>query len=115
MESIVRAYFETEVNYRGQSYTVIYGEHVNGGWCCVPNWGVGCEMGSTDDKQFNAAALERAGLNPGAAKAIADKICVEGMELKAQGQLPEYGQIGDDYLRRMMGLQPEEPVLEMGV
>lgn len=102
MERTVQAYFETEVNYGGQSFTAIYGEHINGGWCCVPNWNVGCEMGSTGDISFNAAALEHAGLKPGAAKAIADKIYAVGLALDAQGQLPEYGHIGNEYLKSVL-------------
>ncbi len=109
----VKAYFEIQVEHKGCSYLVIYGEHINGGWCCIPNWGVGCEMGSTGDIQLNAEALERAGLNASAAKAIADEISAEGFRLMAQGQLPEYGQIGSKYLRRTLGelgFEPDKPV-----
>ncbi len=113
MERTVQAYFETEVNYDGLSYTMIYGEHINGGWCCVPNWNVGCEMGSTGDISFNAAALECAGLKTGAAKAIADKIYAVGLALEAQGLLPEYGHIGNEYLKSLLGTpQPPEPDYE---
>lgn len=113
MERTVQAYFEAEVNYNGLSYTVIYGEHLNGGWCCVPNWGIGCEMGSIRDLAFNASALEQVGLKPGAAKAIADQILISGTALEAQGQLPEYGHIGNEFLKRLLGTpQHREPDYE---
>ena len=112
MERTVQAYFETEVEYKGKSYTVIYGEHINGGWCCIPNWNIGCEMSGTDDVLYNRESLEQAGLESGAAKAIADKIYWVGHTLEERGLLPKYGRIGEDYLNSLLTLS-KTPELEL--
>lgn len=35
---------EFSVTIGGFSYLVIFGKHINGYYCCVPNFGWGCEM-----------------------------------------------------------------------
>lgn len=67
---------EISVDVDGLHYLVIYGTHINGGWCCIPNWILGCEMGDHTDTFFNTEALVRAGLNTNAAKAIASAIAL---------------------------------------
>ena len=49
---------EFSVGIDGKSYLVIYGTHVNGGFCCIPNWGFACEMGDADDVLYNTTKLE---------------------------------------------------------
>jgi hypothetical protein len=60
--------------YGGHSYCVIYGQHISGGFCCVPEWSWGCDMGSPRDVSYNADKLERAGADEKAARAIAEAI-----------------------------------------
>ena len=66
--------FEITVDVNGNSYLVIYGKHVNGGFCCIPNWGVSCEMGDPGDTFYNAEALQRCKISENYAKAIANAI-----------------------------------------
>lgn len=63
--------FEISVNWDGNNYLVIYGSHINGGFCAIPNWEIACEMGDPDDTFYNTERLERAGLTYEAAKAVA--------------------------------------------
>lgn len=65
---------EISVDVDGLNYLVIYGSHINGGWCCVPNWGIGCEMSDASDTFYNMEALIHVGLSSAAAKAIAAAI-----------------------------------------
>lgn len=67
---------EISVDVDGLNYLVIYGSHINGVWCCIPNWEIGCEMGDPTDTFFNTEALTRAGLGANAARAIASAIAV---------------------------------------
>ena len=54
------------------SYLTIYGKHENGYFCCIPNWGLGCEMTDADDVFYNVEKLqEKCGLNPEVANALA--------------------------------------------
>lgn len=59
------------VEYNGNSYSIIFGRYINGGFCSIPNWGVGCELGTFDDTFWNEESLHRALKNKRAAKAIA--------------------------------------------
>ena len=46
IENIFKAktVFEANISIGGCTYLIIYGEHINGAFCCIPNWGWGCEM-----------------------------------------------------------------------
>ena len=66
--------FEISVDVDGSNYLVIYGSHINGGFCCIPNWNIGCEMSDPTDTFYNAEALMRCKLKKSAAKAIAAAI-----------------------------------------
>lgn len=44
----------------GNSFTVIYGQYINGGWCAIPNWKISCDVGEPDDIGYNGAALLKA-------------------------------------------------------
>lgn len=65
---------EISVDVNGSNYLVIYGSHCNGGFCCIPNWNIGCEMGDPTDTFYNAEALQRCKVSKKNAKAIAAAI-----------------------------------------
>lgn len=54
-----KALFEISVNYDGLNYLVIYGQHINGGFCAIPNWNISCEMSTPSDTFFNREQLQR--------------------------------------------------------
>lgn len=66
--------FEISVDVDGNTYLVIFGSHINGGFCCIPNWGIACEMGDPSDTFYNSEGLIRSGLPKSAARAIAAAI-----------------------------------------
>lgn len=66
--------FEINVSDGNNSYLVIYGEHINGYYCCIPNWKIGCEMAAPGDIYYNKNLLFRAGLEMETAEAIANVI-----------------------------------------
>lgn len=65
---------EFTVETDGFSYLVIYGNHVNGGFCAIPNHGIACEMSVPEDVFYNRQSLKRQGINDHDAKAIAAAI-----------------------------------------
>lgn len=67
----VQALFEISVDVRGCNYLVIYGKHVNGYFCCIPNWKAGCEMAEPSDTFYNAEKLRGAGFSGETAKELA--------------------------------------------
>lgn len=71
----VKTAFEISVDVNGHNYLVIYGKHVNGGFCCIPNWCVACEMGEPSDIVYNTEALVKRRVSKKSAKAIASAIC----------------------------------------
>lgn len=62
---------EFTVETDGLSYLVIYGQHINGGFCAIPNHGIACEMSVPEDTYYNYEALNRSGINKNDARAIA--------------------------------------------
>lgn len=54
--------FEANVEYFGYSYLIIYGEHINGYFCAIPNHGICCEMASPSDTFYNSERLIQADL-----------------------------------------------------
>lgn len=70
----VKAQLEISVDVGGNNYLVIYGNHINGGFCCIPNWNIACEMSDPSDTFFNAEALMRCKMSKNLAKAIAAAI-----------------------------------------
>ena len=77
----VEALFEVSVSANGKDFLIIYGKHINGGFCCIPNLNFGCEMSSPDDTFWNYERLCRAGLNEPDAKAVALAIKQAGEEV----------------------------------
>ena len=59
------------IEYNGNSYSVIFGKYINGGFFCIPNWGVGGELGHFCDTFWNEESLSRTLKSKRAAKAIA--------------------------------------------
>lgn len=66
--------FEISIDVDGCNYLVIFGEHFNGLFCCIPNHGISCEMSDPRDTTFNATALSRCRIPVDRAAAIADAI-----------------------------------------
>lgn len=62
------------VEYGGNYYSVIFGRYVNGGFCSIPNWEVGCELATMSDVFWNAGAIGRALKDDKAGKNIAEAI-----------------------------------------
>lgn len=50
---------EISVNHNGSSYLVIYGDHVNGGFFCIPNFQVAGELAETTDVFWNSDSIGR--------------------------------------------------------
>lgn len=69
------ARFEISVDVGGWNFLVIFGEHVSGAFCCIPNRCVACEMAEPRDTVYNANALCRCDIPTKHAEAIADAIC----------------------------------------
>lgn len=62
------------ISCNGFSYNVIFGKYINGGFCSIPNWNVGCDLASFDDIFWNTESLTKALDNEYAARAIAEAI-----------------------------------------
>lgn len=58
------------IEYDGNYYSVIFGRYVNGGFCSIPNWNVGCELANFSDVFWNTEQLQVA-LKKKVAKVIA--------------------------------------------
>ena len=67
--------FEISVDVDGNNYLVIFGEHINGLFCCIPIHGISCEMAYPTETGFNTEALCGRGVPYNSAAAIADAIC----------------------------------------
>lgn len=73
--------FEADISVNGQSYLIIYGKHINGYFCCIPNWNIGCEMAEPIDTYYNANKLNKAGIRATTAEAIAKEIYLISKQL----------------------------------
>lgn len=86
------ARFEVSFNANGSHFLVIYGKHGNGGFCCIPNFGIGCEMSDEpNDVFYNTEKLSGAGLTWADAEAVAKVIKQVGEQNPAKTR--NYGQI----------------------
>lgn len=68
---------EVSVAVGDYSYLVIFGKHVNGGFCCIPNFNAGCELSSHDrfsDIGYNAEKIGKALKNKTVGRCIAEAI-----------------------------------------
>ncbi len=89
--------FEAQVEACGNSYLVIYGRHINGYFCCIPDWNVGCEMAEPSDTYWNYESLRKTKLNKEAAKAIVREIAHVAEGLKPQSKT-HIGEVVGEYL-----------------
>lgn len=79
---------EISVAVNGICYLVIFGTHINGGFCCIPGRGVGCELSSHEhftDIGFNAERIGKALKNSAAGLCIAKAIAVTALYENEQG------------------------------
>ncbi len=53
--------YEISMQIRGLSYHLIFGEQLNGWFLCIPEWGIGAELGDPADMFWNTGSLIRAG------------------------------------------------------
>jgi len=51
--------YEAEVCARGSSFHLIFGEHSYGRFLCIPNWGIGTELASLNDRFWNFERLQQ--------------------------------------------------------
>lgn len=65
---------EFTMEFASWSFLVVYGKHINGYFCAVPNWGWGCEMSGPESVMYNMAKLIEAGANESAVPAIVEAI-----------------------------------------
>lgn len=85
------ALFEVSFSANGSHFLVIYGRHENGGFCCITNWGISCEMGDPNDVFYNTEKLSGAGITWVDAEAVAKVIAQVGAE--STPKLRNYGEI----------------------
>lgn len=54
---------EYSLNCHGLNFLCVLGQHINGGFCAILNWGVSAELASENDVRYNSKkileALER--------------------------------------------------------
>lgn len=74
---IIERVKEISVAIDGFSYLVIFGKHINGGFCALPQEGISCELSAHDNFSntgYNAANLNRKFKSMAKARAIAEAI-----------------------------------------
>lgn len=52
--------FQMIVNAHGYSFNIIFGHGICCNYLCIPNWNVGAELSSFDDKFWNKESIRRA-------------------------------------------------------
>lgn len=78
-DSSIKDMHHIGINCNGNYYSVIFGKYANGGFCCIPNWSLGCELSSFKDIFWNTESLYRILKNKKAAEAIAKAIAEVGV------------------------------------
>ena len=58
----------------GFYYSVIFGRYVNGGFCSIPNWEVGCELADFSDVLYNSQSIGKVLEDYTSGRAIAEMI-----------------------------------------
>lgn len=66
--------FEATIDTCGYCYLVIYGRHVNGYFCAIPNFGISCEMAEPSDTFYNMERLIGVGIGERSARELAKAI-----------------------------------------
>lgn len=103
-----RTLFEISVGVEQVEYLLIYGKHINGYFCAIPNHGISCEMTIPDDVYYNYEKLTKAGIKEEVAKVLA-KIIKEvfvllDMKISPEEQMKE----SVENLRRAMSAENKE-------
>lgn len=62
------------MEFNGNYYSVIFGRSINGGFCCIPNHGVGCDLAAFSDIFWNTETIGRTLNSEAAGRAIAEMI-----------------------------------------
>ena len=81
---------EFSVAINGLSYLVIFGRHVNGGFCALPRNGVSCELSAYDefgDIGYNTECINGKIKSRGKAQAIAEAIHIVASFNRKQEEL----------------------------
>lgn len=65
---------EMRISIDGISYLVIYGEHINGYYCALPQDGIACELSDPYDFSYNVDKMMGAGIKKSVAEGIATAI-----------------------------------------
>lgn len=68
MENVTISKIETlkaplyiSVNYAGFNFQIIYGEYINGCYCCIPNWDISADLSAhNNDIYYNTERLANA-------------------------------------------------------
>lgn len=53
--------YEISVDTNGYGFHVIFGSQINGNFLCIPNWSIGCELGSYQDRFWNIESIIKSG------------------------------------------------------
>ena len=70
-----KIYFEHNVEINENSYLIIFGHHINGGFIAIPDWNICCEASANSDSSYyNQMKLIDAGMNGITAKEISEYI-----------------------------------------
>lgn len=49
--------YEADIEALGSRFHLIFGSHRSGGFLCIPDWQIGCEIASYDDVFWNQESL----------------------------------------------------------
>ena len=70
-----KVYFEHSVEINDNSYFIIFGHHINGGFIAIPDWNICCEASANSDSSYyNRMKLIDAGMDEIIAKEISEYI-----------------------------------------
>ena len=70
-----KIYFEHNVEIDENSYLIIFGHHINGGFIAIPDWNICCEASANSDSSYyNRMKLIDAGMDEITAKEISEYI-----------------------------------------
>lgn len=71
----IKIYFEHCVEINENSYLIIFGHHINGGFIAIPNWNICCEASAHNDSSYyNRIKLINAGMDEIIARGISKYI-----------------------------------------
>ncbi len=53
--------YEAIINTEGSGFHAIFGSQINGHFLCIPDWGMGCELGPYNDQFWNTNSIYSSG------------------------------------------------------